>query len=716
MKSLALVLLCSVLLGGPVFGQGAVELPQTKARTEEKKQENRQQEKIAQTANVEFAGATSFKEKELLSVLKEQISSIQELGLTAARADDAAFFLELYYRKHGFSKVAVSYHIVGNNRLRLEVVEGPRTTIRKINFVGNGTLASDKLFEFVVGPTRERYSKAETRLPYVLSDIDEGVDLVRRLYISEGFLNVIVQSPNVQPVDETFVDLTIAIVEGARYYFGGLSYSGRTVYSPEQLSNELADILSEPYTDRRLADIPRRLQSYFKARGYYSVKVNAAGAPAAARGGRVPVQVTISPGPVYYFDGTNVTGLRRLHPSFLSKRFRALSGKKYNPTTLDDKFREMMRTGLFNILQITPKPIEGDKLQLQITAEEAKSKEFGFSFGYGTYAGVIVGASFRERDLFGTGRPLTTSAEYSGRGYKGEILYEDPWLFDTENHLKLHLSALTFDFDGYSKFELGGRVDLSRHLTKQYEFGAVFLARHVEITSATIPTEFLGRTSYQVNSIGFTQAYDPRKSPLVSPRGIVIDNTFDYATQSLGSQLDFVRATARVSYYIPFSPEKKIIHLNPSADDEVSGFRHWFEQSQLAFGARAGVIEGLNGTSIPIDERFFNGGNNTVRSFGERNLGPHVNGNPIGGEFFSVYNVEYTFPVFGELQGAVFVDAGNLLTNADDAGFSDLRYAVGIGLRYKLPIGPLRIDYGVNPSPRDYEDFGAFHFSFGFAF
>ena len=68
------------------------------------------------------------------------------------------------------------------------------------------------------------------------------------------------------------------------------------------------------------------------------------------------------------------------------------------------------------------------------------------------------------------------------------------------------------------------------------------------------------------------------------------------------------------------------------------------------------------------------------------------------------------------MQGAVFVDAGNLLPDADDPNFSDMRYGIGAGLRYKLPIGPIRLDYGVNPSPREHEDIGAFHFSFGFAF
>jgi outer membrane protein assembly factor BamA len=478
----------------------------------------------------------------------------------------------------------------------------------------------------------------------------------------------------------------------------------------------MVDLLNEPYTDRRLADIPRRLEAYFKARGYYDVKVDATGIPEAARGGRVPVRVTISSGPVYHFDGVSVTGLQRLQPSYLKKRFGKLSGKRYSPEAVDEKFREMMRTGLFTVLQVKPRAVDGNLLHLEIAAEEAKSKEFGFSLGAGTYAGIIVGASYRDRNLFGYGRPLTTSAEWSSRGYKGEILWEDPYLFDTEYALRARLSALTFDYDAYSKFEVGARIDLSRKITKAYTVGAVAMARRVDVSSEELPDELLGRKTYQVNSVGYTQTLDLRKSPLVSPRGFVIDNTLDYATTAIGSDIEFVRSTARVAYYLPFAPEKKLVDVNPDADAEESGFRKWFRQSHIAIGARAGVIQPVGGSEIPIDERFFNGGGNSVRSFGERELGPNFDGDPIGGEFFTVFNAEYTFPIWGEVRGAVFVDAGNLLPSADEIGFSDMRYAIGLGVRYNLPIGPLRLDYGVNPNPREEEAFGAFHFSFGFAF
>lgn len=696
--------------------QGAIESPQLKERDKAQKQQNKHQEKIAQNANVDIVGATAFKEDDLRSQLKEQITSIAQLGLTAARADDAAFLLQLYYRKNGYDKADVRY-VISSNRLRLEIDEGPHVAINNVNFVGNDHFTADKLFDFFIGPTRERYGKTAKELPFVRNDLTEGVDLVRRLYISEGYLNVIVQEPHYSfSPDRRQVDINVAIVEGRQYSFGDVTFAGNTVYGAETLRQALDEVLREPYTDRRVSDIPRRLQTYFKERGYYSVKVDASGSPGASRGGRVPVRVTVSAGPVYYFDGSTVTGLQRLRPGYVTKRFSKLSGKKYNPKVVDDKFREMMKSGLFNVLQIKPVPVNGNQLRMDVAAEEAKSKEFGFSLGYGSYVGLIVGASYRDRDLFGYGRPLTTSAEYSSRGYKADILYEDPYLFDTDNHLKLRLSALTYDFDGYSKFELGGRIDLERNITKQYTVAGIFSSRHVKVTSASIDPIFLGRTSYLVNSVGYTQRLDLRKSPLVSPRGFVFDQTLDYAGNTLGSQIEFVRATGRVSYYLSFARDKTVVDVNAETDEHQTAFERWFHRSMLAFGARAGVVNEIGGRGIPIDERFFNGGGTSVRSFGERQLGPHDRGNPIGGEYFSVFNAEYTFPIYGELQLAVFADAGNLIADASDAGFTDMRYAVGLGLRYQLPIGPLRIDYGVNPNPKDNEAFGAFHFSFGFAF
>jgi len=697
------------------FAQTAVKVPKTAEKDKAQRAVAKQQEKKAQhTSVIEFHGMAAFSEKELRSHLKEQITTIDDYGLTAARGDDAAFFLELFYRKHGYAKASVRYTIESGDRLRLDITEGPMVTLGLVNFVGNQSQPADFLFDYAVGPTRERYSKLQKNLPFVSADVEEGADLVHRLYVANGFLDAKVDPPIYHYADDgSRVDTTIPITEGRQYFFGQLTFSGQTIYGPEALRGQMLDLVEQPYTDGRISDIPRRLQAYYRTRGYYEVKVDAIGNPAAAQKGKVPVLISITPGPLYHFDGVTVKGLERLRPSYLTRRFSKFSGKTYSPDIVDEKFRELMRSGLFTVLQIKPTPIGGNALRLDISAEEAKSKEFGFSLGYGSYAGPIVGASYRDRNLFGYGRPLTTSAEYSGRGYKAEILWEDPYLFDTEFGFKAKLSALTFDFDGYEKFESGLRLDLTRKLSKQYEIGLVFSARHVDVTSSDIDPILLGDTSYLVSSIGITQSLDLRDSKVNPSRGLVIDNTVDFATGAIGSDVDFVRSTGRITYFLPIGHEP-----GPGRPDR---------RTLLALGARAGIIHSLGSgdtspAEIPIDERFFNGGSTTVRSFAERDLGPHDNDYPIGGEFFTVFNVEYTFPLYGELLGAVFFDAGNLLPNSTNpfervtAGLDEMRYAVGVGLRYKLPIGPVRIDYGYNPNRQPGEDIGAFHFSFGFAF
>lgn len=713
---------CCFLVVAEASGQTAVRRPEEKQKEEHAVA--KAQEKKAQSASlIEFQGQRAFKEKELRSQLKEQISTLETYGLTSARADDLAFFLEIFYRKHGYLNVSVHYKIESGNRLRLEINEGEIMTLGTITFDGNAHEPADKLFEFAVGPTRERYSKLQKKLPFVESDIQEGATLVHRLYLAEGFLDVVVDKPQFKfRAEANQADVTIAIHEGRQYFFGNVSFTGNTIYEAETLRGQIVDLLDQPFTDARVSDIPRRLQAYFKTRGYYDVKVDATADPASAKNARIPVRVVIAAGQVYHFGAVLVNGLKRLHPSFVQKRFTPLAGKIYSPEILDEKFRTLMRTGLFNLLKIEPTPIaDEDVLLLNITAEEAKSKQIGFSAGYGTYEGLIGGVEFRERNLFGTGRPITFSIEVSQRSYKGEIMYEDPFLFDTDIDLKNRLGALTFDFDGYSKFEIGDRFELTKKLTKQYEVGVVFAARYVEVTSADIHDKFLGPTSYFIDTIGFTQTLDLRESPLVAPRGFVFNNTFDVATLGLGSEIDLMRITARAGYYFPFGPKA----LTPGVVEDKRGpaLKRWFQQSGLAFGARAGIVHSLDNsgedepTTLPIDERFFNGGGTTVRSFAERTLGPlDRHGHPLGGEFYTIFNAEYTFPIYGELQGALFADAGNLLPTSEEPGFDEMRYALGGGLRYKLPIGPIRLDYGWNPDRHRDEDFGAFHFSFGFAF
>src|SRR5437667_563984 len=187
-----------------------------------------------QTSIIEFRGQQALNEKELRVAIKEEITTVEDFGLSPARADDLAFFLEVFYRKHGYARVDVHYVIESGGRLRLDINEGPRFLLSQVIFDGNAHEPADKLFEYMVGPTRERYSRAEKRLPFVAADLEEGTHLVQRFYVTEGFLYAIVDPPRdkFQP-EKSEVDVAVPIHEGRQYFFGNITFSGQTVYGAE---------------------------------------------------------------------------------------------------------------------------------------------------------------------------------------------------------------------------------------------------------------------------------------------------------------------------------------------------------------------------------------------------------------------------------------------------------------------------------------------------
>src|SRR6267143_591097 len=186
----------SVALAFEVAAQSAVDVARPEQRQKERRAVEKVQEKRAKQANIiEFRGEQAFNEKDLRSALKEEITTIEDFGLSPARADDLAFFLEVFYRKHGYTKVNVHYVIESGSRLRLDITEGPRFMLRTVVFEGNAQEPADKLFEYMVGPTRERYSRLEKTLPFVAADMEEGTHQVQRFYVAEGFLDAAVDPP-----------------------------------------------------------------------------------------------------------------------------------------------------------------------------------------------------------------------------------------------------------------------------------------------------------------------------------------------------------------------------------------------------------------------------------------------------------------------------------------------------------------------------------------
>ena len=646
---------------------------------------------------IEFQGTSAFRDSQLREGIARQIQSIEEFGLDDANVYDAVFFLESFYRRHGYSQAEVTSGVLGPWRLRLIVNEGPLTRVGAITFIGNNSYDTATLTNYLLGPTRERYPRLrqDTLLPFIESDIFFGAELVRRLYSAEGFLNSVVNPPEFTlSADSTSAAISLTIEEGIQFRFGAIQFEGPLVFPRELLLAEIAQDTKTFYTAGRLASARRRLEDFYKKRGYFTVSVEASGDPASAQDGKVRVLFQIEPGPIYRFDGVTVSGTQGVKPSFIEKRLRRLQGEVYDPALIDRRFRELIETGLFRDLRISSEAVDGDLIRLNVRVEEAKSKELGLGLGYGSFYGLIVDANYTNRNLFGTGRRLSFTPEWNQRGFSGEVVYTDPWFFETDYALKLRLYALTSTLKGYSKNEVGFTPSLSRQITDHWELSAFVLAKYIALTDILIfPTSLVGPEDYSVVGIGVSQTLDYRNNKVLPTKGFVFDASLGFAPNGIGS-ISFIRGRVRFSYYVPVTAK-----------------------SSIALGVRAGLISPLSSEELPIDERFFNGGATTVRSFSELTLGPRDNaGYPLGGESFTVFNIEYTFPIWGDVYGALFLDAGNVVQNAANFGVENMRYAIGGGLRYNLPIGAIRFDYGLNPSPKPGEAQGAFHFAIGVAF
>ena len=647
--------------------------------------------------SVHFVGTSHFTDKVLASAIADQITEMNQGGATAANADDAAFFLAIFYRKNGYANVDVTSKVTGPNSVELDVTEGPLTVLAGIHFINVSGIPTATLSDYITSTTQERQTNAKAALPFVQADVDTGDERIQGLYASEGYLDAVVDPAVVTfSPDKTKAYVSITVHEGIQYHFGHLNFAGDLVFYPNtDLLKQLQPFTSKPYTPDGVTNMQRAVVYFYKTHGYYDPKVDVQSDPKSATDGNVPVTFTIATGNIYRFGSVTEDGLERLHRSFLPKRFASLKGKFYNPELLDAKYRAMMQTGLFRQLRVEPRPLPDGTIELHMQVEEEKARELGFSLGYGTFEGPIVGLVAGDRDLFGTGRPLTANLELSSNFLRGEVLYDDPWFLDSDFHFQTRLFGQSEEWYRYNVLETGIRPELSRDLNKWLTASIFLQGKETQTTDEGISPSMIGPTKYFVGSGGASLTLDTRAPDKLNPRsGVIGDIVGEVASSALGSSVEFARVTGRFTLYIPLTAK-----------------------TLLALGVRAGWMTPLEGSpvDIPIDERFFNGGGTTVRSFPERRLGPSdYHGYNVGGDTFRTFNVEYQFPLFKAIIGALFLDAGSVGRDPGDTG--PLRYAIGPGLRYASPVGPVRIDFGLNPDRRTGERRKMIQISVGMAF
>jgi outer membrane protein insertion porin family len=650
--------------------------------------------------DIVFRGNDSISRSDLLDALAPDLEGYEKSAWKKSLVDDAAYDLERYYNGRGFPFASVRYdHSEPEGqkpRAEFTITEGPHTRLESVTFRGNTEIPSDALikpFEY------EGLTLLGRKRPWYVEDrVQSGADEVAHLYYEKGYLEVSVSKPEVEfDADRKLARVTIEIHEGAQHRLASVSLEGDLVFSADQLKSTYSTYIGRPYVEHLSVELQGRIEEYYANRGYPDADVKRARRDTQADGD-IALSYHVTPGQKVRVGEVRVHGNDRTRTNFIEKRLDLHPGDEYDRAKEHESFRKLYRSGLFESVHLGLTPNSGEQRDLEVTVKEAPSLEMYVEPGYGSYERLRLSAGVREKNLFGTGRILQFDGTGGGLAQNAKLSLIDPWFLSEELTANYSLFGGHRVEPSFDSEEVGTGVTLTYDISNKLQVTGGYSFRYSASSNVDI-VGFLANgaiDNVDISSFIFGVTNDTRDVVFNPKHGQLTKLSCEIADQAIGSQLSFVRVNGTEAGFVSLTPA-----------------------TVIAASFRTGVIIPIdNTTSIPIQERYFNGGENTVRSFLEDQLGPKdINNAPTGGEAYNVFSLEVRQRLRGPFQGALFWDVGNVASDHTAYfHFADLRMGVGAGLRYELPVGPIRLDGAINPNPRDGEAGGAVHFSVGMAF
>ncbi|MFN0130144.1 MAG: outer membrane protein assembly factor [Verrucomicrobiales bacterium] len=655
----------------------------------------------AQGVVVELRGVGRARAADAIRVVEEQLGLARDSAVSAPLADDLAFFVRGRYLQLGHAQARVDWSLESGIVI-LTVEEGPGFLVGAIRIGGVDESLSNELQGYLLRPTREREGTFSRGLPFVEADVRAGVDLALRYLQSQGYLGATAGPPVFSAgTVPGRMDIEVDVELGVRSLFGDVALVGDGEPISTEARAEVEALEGRPFSEAALESARASLRGEWQRRGYFTAEVTAAAGTVVVGTGsvnQVPVTFTATPGKRYAVRAVSVDEAFGRGASRVAEAvFSSVTDQTYAPEALDLVHRRALDTGLFSQLEVNPVIVSENMLDLRISGEEAVPKTLGFYGGYESLLGAILGLEARHVNFLDSGNSAALRLEYRGTGGESGVQFNDPAVFGSRWSLGTGATWETFTFKDYDRQTAAWRSSLTRRLTRRITAEVFSELSYSELdTEVLTPTE-LGPGRYGTASGGVRLTFDYRDHPLLARQGWLLGLSAEGGLINGDENVSFVRGELNAGWYRALS-----------------------ERWRFALGARARVLLTPSEVSdIPIDLRLFNGGATSVRSFAERELGPmSAKGDtPLGGLATGTVSAELSYEPIRNLEVAAFADAGSL--GEDAATYSrtdDLRYGIGLGVRYRLPVGPLRIDYGINPDRREGEDFGAWHLTFGFAF
>lgn len=645
-----------------------------------------------------FHGNSSISDRELHSSAKGDLKRFVEKDFSKSAIDDAAWTMREHYLAQGFPFATVDYEYEPNTtavpHIEIHVSEGPQTIVENVEFRGAEWFSSKVLNAVVKTPGAGFLGFGDPL--YIEEEFKGASQELRDAYYENGFLTATVSAPETTfNEDRSKVQVVYTIEEGVRSVIHDIEVPEELPGAP-MLRKSLASFLGQSYFPRVVFQVRAAVVEHYARLGHPDVEAEVIEQPSGSSG-QVRLTVTAVPGMSVRIRQILVVGNEETRTSFIRARVSLKEGDLYDRDKERRSFQDLYRTGLFRVVRLNLVG-EGELRDLEVSVEELSSIEIYAEPGYGSYERLRFRAGITERDLFGTGRRGKLEAIVSQKSRQLTGTLTDPWMFNSTVVGDLSLFAKEREEPSFTSVNYGGQALLTREWTRRLSLSTGYEYRKSDAIDIdlTDPNAEDLNDNVDLSIISFASTWDHRDSVFLPRDGRYARTLAEFSDQTFGSDLDFVRLTGTISEYWKFG-----------------------ERTGLVATARSGIAIMYGDTpTLPLQERFFNGGANSVRSFRESQLGPKDSGgNPLGGDTSSTATLEFRYPLWKSFEGSLFVDAGNVNLLMDDyLEFRDIRYGVGPGIRWLLPIGPVRLDWGINPNPRSDESSNVLHFSVGSSF
>jgi outer membrane protein assembly complex protein YaeT len=637
-----------------------------------------------------------------------------------------------YFQSDGFFDAEIQFkrQRIINDQANIDYLInlGPRHKLVAIRIEGNKYFSTEAIRERMYLRSASRLQFRHGRFSEALLRRDE--DSIVNLYQSNGFRDASVTHKIVENYQGKANDLAvdIRIDEGPQYFIHSLEIQGVTKLDKSKFMSQLSSVEGQPFSEYNVAVDRDAILEQYSANGFPNATFEWSSKPAPLPH-QLDLKFVIHEGEQEFVRDILISGLRTTRRGLVDSNLNFKPGDPLSPTAMRDSQRRLYDLGVFARVDTAIQNPDGEIAQKYVLYDMEEARRYSIATGFGAQFARIGGCSqcleapagqtgfapdvsldVSRLNIWGLGHSLTFRGLVSTLEQRTVLSYTAPRVHNDPD-LTLTFSALydnSKDVRTFTAQREEGSVQLSDRISKALTFLYRFTYRDVTVDRSTlkIAPELvpLFLQPDRVGEVSWSMVQDRRDDPIETHKGIY--NTMDLAVapRAFGSQISFGRFLARNATYHPIG-KKYVLARNTSF-----GILHPLQQSDNPL------------TAIPLPEHFFSGGANSQRGFPDFQAGPRdpVTGFPLGGTALLMNQTEFRFPLIGENIGGVFFhDMGNAYSSAskisfrvDQHGLGDFDYmvhAVGFGLRYRTPIGPVRLDlaYSINP-PRFFGFQGSF--------